>query len=366
LDDSPIEYRVGGRAFLVKRAVPGEAKGESDLMARGIVVPADHRQRWAEAWGSDWWPLEVWSPKDGVCLCVLLVEVGRTRAIPGFRVWHVNRLGGFPDVEAVEVALGALADFAAKDRRVLNLSVGLSSGDDEYRGRLAAKAGSLGYSRSRGPRSYMRTLRIDLDAGEEALLADMRPSCRRGIRVVDKRPIEVRPIEDPAMGPRLAELLSETMTRTRGPRMDHTWAKVIEYARSFPESARILGMFGESEPADRPLAFALGLRQGDHVEYRTAASTRFGVRAPLGYALAWGLILWAKELGAEWFDFGGLPLPASMPPELEGIVRFKESFGGSAVPFREEWSIEARPFLSSVRRKLSRLARRAGRIARGR
>jgi lipid II:glycine glycyltransferase (peptidoglycan interpeptide bridge formation enzyme) len=113
-------------------------------------------------------------------------------------------------------------------------------------------------------------------------------------------------------------------------------------------------MFSADDP-DRLVAFALGLRQGDHVEYRSAASTR-DVRGPVGYGLVWHLMEWGREVGASWFDFGGLPNPSATPPELAGIVRFKESFGGEPLLFREEFVLETRPVLSSLRRRLSGVA----------
>jgi lipid II:glycine glycyltransferase (peptidoglycan interpeptide bridge formation enzyme) len=85
------------------------------------------------------------------------------------------------------------------------------------------------------------------------------------------------------------------------------------------------------------------------------------VSAPLGYGLAWDLIRWAQGEGAEWFDFGGIPNRAEHAPELEGVVRFKEAFGGEPVDYREEWELRSRPLMSRLQRLVATGARAVAR-----
>lgn len=345
-------YRVGESAFVVRSpSVWGSAEGEAQLSRRGVSVPTDHRKDWAEAWGSTGRVVEVWADGTPLCLATFVMEASRSRALPGHELWRVDRLGGYPDAAPMVAALQGMVDLAAGERRVLELSVGLSPSEPEVRPSLASRAASLGLSRSATPASYAYTSRIDVDREEDALLARMRPSCRRSLRAVAREPIEIRLVDDPRWAPTLGTLLEETMRRTGGSPSGRPWRRVIEYVKENPQSSRLVGMFDTSGGADRMIAFALGLRQGDHVEYRTAASTRSGVSVSVGHALAWDLILWAKDIGADWFDFGGLPRP--VPRELEGIVRFKQSFGGCSVDFRQEWTLTPHPRLAAARRGLA-------------
>lgn len=365
ISDTSRRYDIGDRSFTVRfHESTEEARGEADLSRNGIVVPADHRIEWSSAWGQGGRVVEVWSGDPSRCACVLVVDVAGSRALPGYELWRVDRLGGYADTAALEAAISAISEGARLHRRVVGVYLGIASRDPAALARLHARTRELGYARSREPRNYERTSSIELDGPAEDLLGRASGSCRRAIRAVDKNPIEARTILDPTLGPELGALLRETMRRTEGPTgSPRSWSAVIEYARRRPESARVVGMFAREEKGERLVAFALGLRQGDHVEYRAAASTRVGVRAPVGYALAWDLIEWGKQTGARWFDFGGLPT-GDVPEELRGIVRFKESFGGTEIPFREEWLLEPRPLLGSVRRGISTAARRFGRLVR--
>jgi len=344
-------YQVDGRDLFV-RWPTGENRttGEVQLAQAGAVVPADHRLEWAGAWGTAGRKVEVWSASEGGrCLCTVVLQVDRSRALPGYQRWRVDRFGGFGDEAALEAVLHGVTDGARGDPTVVDVSL-CFAGHGAFRDRMATSATRLGYSQLPRGRHYDLTSSVDLRGTEEEVLSRMHSSCRRGIRSPAKHGLVVEALDDPGVATRLRELYAETMGRTRSSVVTRPWRSVIEYSARNPDAARLVGTYS----TDRVLlAFALGLRQGDHVEYRTAASTRVESSAPLGYVLAWDLMTWARAGGAEWFDFGGLPLDP-VPAELAGIVRFKESFGGMAIRFREEWALELRPRLSAWRRRLSR------------
>lgn len=355
--------RAGGRDLLVRMPdLRQPAEGESDLLARGVVVPIDHRSDWARAVGSPHRVMEIWSEAPPRCECSVIVAVGQSRAMPRHESWRVERLGVAQEPEAVEAVLAGLL-ILSSERRVLSVSVGLSTADSAVRQQMASCAKALGYRRASRPQSYEWTSRIDLTGDLDDISAALHASCRRGIRATSRGPLEVGLIADPSLAGRLESLHEETMARTGGGRQAISWEGVIEYAAAYPDRARLVGTFSTEATERVLLAYALGLRQGDHVEYRMAGSTRFGPRAPLGYAPAWNLIEWAKKTGAQWFDFGGLPT-GRVPDELAGIVRFKESFGGEPMRVREEWVLSSRPLLESVRRGLSRAAGLVRRLSR--
>ena len=128
-----------------------------------------------------------------------------------------------------------------------------------------------------------------------------------------------------------------------------------------------MGLFGhgKSEP-DTLLAFAVGHNHGDHVQYSHAASTRDtgGLPLPLGYALAWHIICWGKDLGAEWFDFGGITQGShDSGDRLGGISDFKRYFTKTVETVGDEWVLEVRPVRSFVARVLSTTAAALGQAA---
>jgi hypothetical protein len=348
---------VAGRLLMLHApSSPAEAEGEARLTEAGVSVPIDNRSDWVWARGSKFRVVEIWSAEERECRVTLPIEIDESRALPGFQIWRVERLAGGGDLGAVEASIPALADLARSERRVVRLTIRLATLDNEVRARWAEAARRAGYVRVLRSRGYERTIWIDLTRPEEAILADMHASCRRAIRAVGKNPIKVALVEEASSAGRVTELVEETKARTAGCWSSPSWEGVIEYARAHPSLARLVGMFSTDD--DRLLAFALGLRQGDSVEYRAAASTRDGVSAPLGYALAWDLIRWAKDEGAEWFDFGGIPTRTA--GELEGIMRFKHAFGGEPVDYREEWELRSRRILSGAQHLIATGARAVG------
>lgn len=356
-DAESFHYRIGARDFHVRSPRVGHNEGEAALRARPRGVPVDHQVEWARAWGSLGKIVEVWSGRPEQCICSLVVDTGSSRLLPGYELWHVDRLVELEDVDASDAVLAGLVDLAAASGRVLSVSVGIAVLDDARRGEVGERASRRGYRRRPASRGYERTLKIDLTADLDEIFAGLHSSCRRGVRAVSKNPIEVHLVRDATRGEELQRLHVETMGRTGGARQSVEWDRVIQFAARRPEAARLVGMRSLDGPdAGQLLSFALGLRQDDHVEYRFAASTRAGVQAPLGYALAWDLIRWAHETGATWFDFGGLP-SGPVPDNIAGIVRFKRSFGGEPVDFREEWVLEARPTLETLRKGLAGAAR---------
>jgi lipid II:glycine glycyltransferase (peptidoglycan interpeptide bridge formation enzyme) len=204
---------------------------------------------------------------------------------------------------------------------------------------------------------------IDLGPSEETLLRSFHHTARRHIRAADKRPVAVRPITDPALGPRLDALRAETMARTGGRHVPQDWSSLIRFSAAHPESVRLVGMFaaGQDGPGSL-LAFAMGMNHGDHVEYSTAASTRHtnGLHVPLGYALAWDLIRWGRSGGAAWFDFGGITdgCHQTVTDPLGGISDFKRYFSRNVVAVSDEWMLEPSPVLGGAARAVSAVSAR--------
>jgi lipid II:glycine glycyltransferase (peptidoglycan interpeptide bridge formation enzyme) len=68
----------------------------------------------------------------------------------------------------------------------------------------------------------------------------------------------------------------------------------------------------------------------------------------VGHALEWEGMKWAKEKGAQWFDFFGIPVfresESKRNKEIYGIYRFKRTFGGEELDFIGEYDLAVDSF----------------------
>lgn len=323
---------------------------ERALLDSGHPLPVQHRAAWARLNGSAAsWFIGVSRP-DGSWVCGLAAQAHRSRALPGHQVVRVERFGSKVEEGARAAALRALADLARADPRVLTVHVELFHRDSAVRSAIARSLEAEGFHRNERGRCYRHTVQVDLRPSESDIFASLHATARRHVRAVGKRPAEIRCITDPTYGERLAELTQETLERTGGAYQPRDWPGLIEFAAEQPDLSRVVGLFrtDQDEPrsSDSLLAFAVGYSHVDHVEYSYAASTRkVNLRMPYGYAPAWDLICWAKDLGAEWFDFGGVTSGTHEDDDdpLGGISDFKRYFSKDVVRVGEEWVLEPRP-----------------------
>ncbi len=339
----------------------GSATCHADLIAGGVYLPLQHRALWLANRSQESWFIRVMDA--GVCSAGFALEASKSRVLPGFRTIRTRRFGAMADGASRRRGLEAAVALARHEPRILRYHIELFAADAIDLRAIAEDLRALGFQRSQHPLCYQETIAIDLRRTEEELLASFHATGRRHIRAADKKPVDVVPLDDPVYGPRIEDLLRETLARTGGHYAHQDWATQIALARDHPDLARIVGMFrsGHREP-DALWAFAMGHNHGDHVEYGVAASTRDtgGVRLPMGYALAWDLMRWAKRSGATWFDFGGITrgtqTDASDP--LGGISDFKRYFSTNVVAVGDEWVFVVHPIFATIATTLGTLARR--------
>jgi hypothetical protein len=267
-----------------------------------------------------------------------------------------------------EEALATLIDFVRRDGRVLRLHVQLFGCDTGARGRTAELLSARGFRPIHDPLFYLDTIRVDLTAGEETILASFHKSARRNIKEIGKLPVALCPIQDAALVPRMEELLREAMGRTGGIYVRCNWEQRIKLSQTNPALARLVGLFRTDVTGPQSLvAFAWGCHHGDSAHYSSAASTRkTGFRIPLAYALIWDLICWAKRHGARWFDLGGVTEGhLGSADRLGGISDLKRFFSKDVVSVGEEWVYEPCPVRAKMANVLGRASACAARLVRG-
>ncbi len=342
------------RAEWVAADVPARERAERD----GGAMPLVHRRAWDVVAGTRRRVAIVVGDGHPSTL-VAGVNVWRSRALPTHLVWRIERLRT-ADPGAVGALFRFLAD-AARRARVLSVNVETFALPGEDGERVAAEAGAAGFGRVSEPRQYPETILIPLDASEDELFARLHATARRHVRAAAKQGLEIRAIGDDRWVSRMETLRTATYARTGGVPGRESLGHVVALARAHPTHARVLGLFrsGRSED-DALLAFVVGYDHGDHVEYATAASDRpTDIRAPLGYALAWELIRWARARGVPWFDFGGVTRGShgTSDDPRGGISDFKRYFSTNVVTVGAEWELRPHPASARVAGLVHRVAR---------
>jgi Acetyltransferase (GNAT) domain len=347
----------------------GREACEQALVTAGVRLPLPHRAAWArtrpdvESW------LVALRAADGRWAAAFGVYAAASRALPGFRLLRVERLGeALPRVHW-SAAVAALADIVRRERRALRVSVELFSRDQETRATLGALLRDCGFAQAATARNWDRTLALDLQPDQDALLASFSPTARRALRAVPKLPVEVRLIQDRELGGRLDVLLREAFART-GSRYTGKWdwAGVIELSQELADASRLVGLFRvDRDGPDALLGFAWGCWNGESVSYLAGASSRPSDlhRVGIVYPLFWDLIVWAKQIGATWFDLGGVTegtLGSGDP--VGGISDFKRLFSKQVIDVAEDWVFEPRPVPARLAALVSTGADWLSRVAR--
>lgn len=332
---------------------------EAALRARGVAVPLPHCIVWNRCAVARTRRAVVVSESSGQPAGLFMVDINRSRALPTHRLWRVSRFGRSFVPAARAVGLRYLAA-RAREERVLRVSLECLAIPPLTLSEVLADVAEAGFRPAPHFRQYAETILLRLDAPDEVLLGRLQGKTRRDIRAAAKHQMEVRAIDDARWIPRMEALLQATFARTGGRHDAGTLVPVLALAREHPDRARVVGLFRSGRDGDGSLlAFAVGYHHGDHVEYATAASDRpADVHAPLGYALAWDLVRWARDTGATWLDFGGITSDPHDDADARrgGIADFKRYFSANVVTVAAEWELEPHPFAARLAGVVSRLA----------
>jgi lipid II:glycine glycyltransferase (peptidoglycan interpeptide bridge formation enzyme) len=269
-----------------------------------------------------------------------------------------------------EATVAALADLARQDSRALRLHLECFSRDTAVRESLGDAARKRGFKLLSEVTNYELTLVTDLRGQNNAShLASMSQGVRQNIRALCKYPVELRPIRDERDSPRMNELMRETLARTGAVHAERDYAPIIRLAIAEPTLVRLMGLYrtDATEAGKSLIAFALGLNNGDHGAYDIGASARVPEfkSLSLGYPLLWDLVTWARDNGASWFEYGGVPKAQSEGEEkLARISDFKRRFEKTTERVADEWVFVPHPVRSALASAISRVAERVAKGAR--
>lgn len=281
-----------------------------------------------------------------------------SRALRGHCILRLERLGEAIPEGAEPATVAAALALARRTPRVLRVVAELHDRDAARRARIAGALRAAGFDRRDQVRMYERTLGIDLQRDDKALLGSFSAPARQRIRLAERVPLSVIAIEDDALVPQLEQIYRETYARTGAQTPAQPWTRLVAASREAPCRLRVFGVILTGDSKSRLVAFALVLRHGTFAVYDAAGSTRLADRRiPLMYPAIWALLRWARDTGATWLDLGGVTRVASESDSdpLDGISEFKRKFGGKELVVGEDWQFDAAPLRQRVVQSLDRV-----------
>jgi lipid II:glycine glycyltransferase (peptidoglycan interpeptide bridge formation enzyme) len=171
------------------------------------------------------------------------------------------------------------------------------------------------------------TLRVDLRADDEQILAQMKPKGRYNVRVAARHGVGVVR-DDSEQG-----LLDFMRIQRRTARRQGLGVKPPRYFRAlFDEfsSQRAVGLYF-AQYRGRRLATALVVFCGPMATYFYGGSLELHRRVMAPYALHFEIMRAARRRGCEWYDLWGVAAADAGPHKWDGISTFKRKFGGEEV-----------------------------------
>jgi hypothetical protein len=332
---------------------------EQQLDLAGVPLPLAQRAEWQACFGVNDTLLLVARTKDGRIAGGLSAAIGSSRALPGHRIYRVERFGASANLSVTVRLLEELCSVARNSSRCLRVVVDMFDRDAATQERLAVALQRAGFKRSASSRMYQHTLGVDLEPNLADIFARLHSTARKNIRAPEKRGFELREIVDPDFGEQVRSLTDAALRRTGGQQPGRPWEHIITLSAKRPRHSRLAGLFDPRAPKDSSLvAFAWGIANGTYASYEAAGSLRGGSvgNTSLGYAPMWDVISWARErTTAQWVDLGGVSGGAADDP-CAGITEFKRYFSSNALVVGGEWRLEPDPVKAAIARAVAEAA----------
>ncbi len=289
--------------------------------------------RWGELKTfSGWSPLRLglW---DGECLVAAAQVLRRTLPYVPLRLGHLAYIPKGPVIDwsqttVVETFFALLHAYLRKQGALaLQIDVGVeqaSSGDSHVTEHLL----QLGLHPVRATQP-VRTILLDLSANEETLLAQMKAKCRYNIGLATRRGVTIRVATSPEEVRAWYQLYLVTSRRDHfGIHSVDYYLRVWELFAAHDELSLFL-----AEHNGKLLAGIFVARFAQQAMYLYGASSNEERQLMPNYALQWEAICWAKQQGARWYDFWGIPATDDADEAMEGVYRFKRNWGGQVTQF---------------------------------
>jgi lipid II:glycine glycyltransferase (peptidoglycan interpeptide bridge formation enzyme) len=278
---------------------------------------------------------------DGPDWCWLAV-VGR---VGPFRYLYLP-LG--PCLASSDALAGALADVRAQARRLRCAFVRF-----EPRSVPRRLLEDLGATRRR-KRQHEDTMLLRLDVDEGALWRGVKSGHRSSIRGAERRGVRIECTRDSARMGEFVRLLRETEQRASFFTHEEGYFDAVADELMPTGVASLYFATADGDPVAGVLVFDLGPTR----YYAFAASSARAREVQAAPALAWRVILDAREMGKTWFDFWGAAPPDHQPDHpWAGITYFKGAFGAHTESYAGTWEIPAHPLMARLSSLLAAVRR---------
>lgn len=198
------------------------------------------------------------------------------------------------------------------------------------------------------------TVLLSLSGTEEDILGNMKPKTRYNIRLAQKKGVIVAEA-GLSLLPLWYSLYEETAERDKIAihSLDY-YKQVFSVAGNNPGYGVRIRLF-LAWIEDKAEAGIITATAGDTAVYLYGASSNNKREYMPSYALQWEAILQAREDGASWYDFFGIPPLPNPDHPMAGLYRFKTGFGGIIVNRPGCWDYPLRPFLYRMYRSAENL-----------
>ena len=246
-----------------------------------------------------------------------------TRRMGPFRMAYVPKgpVLDYKDTTLLEEVLAALEKVAhAAGAIFIKLDPDWPEGEEAVRERLTRR----GWRRGEEVQ-FRNTLLVDLEPGEEKILAAMKSKTRYNVRLAGRRGVEVVPTGEGELA-LFYRMYQETSRRNR------FVIRPFDYYRDLWESFLREGLarFFLARYQGEVLAGLILFRYGTRAWYMYGASIAKHRNLMPNNALQWEAMRWAKGEGVKSYDLWGAPEPGEADP-MAGVYRFKAGFGGRLV-----------------------------------
>lgn len=192
-----------------------------------------------------------------------------------------------------------------------------------------------------------QTLMLDLQKGEEAILAGMKQKTRYNIRLAEKKGVTVQRFAYPECVnqiPVFLQLTKETNLRNQIKSYDQHYYQSLVEELGQVDQAELLVAYHENTP----VASMILTKTDQTATYLFGASSSAKQELMASYLLQWSAITDSIAAGLKYYDFWGIRVDAEMahgelalednlsqivptPGTTYGVTRFKLGFGGTVI-----------------------------------
>lgn len=199
---------------------------------------------------------------------------------------------------------------------------------------------SRGYHVSKSPYLPTKTLRLNLRPSIQNLLAN----CDKDTRYCLRKTKDIHIFTDPGLASfhkawQIATGWSRIVPSMRSlASLKKYYRSNIIFASHNGNGTRMIQLPITANSKKKIRAGAIFIKSGNTVYYWQAFTSPAGRSSLSQYAIVWYGILWAKRVGATYFDFEGVFDDRFPNKSWQGFTKFKEGFGGKTILYPETYT----------------------------